>query len=162
MRQIEHELYETETMAELCARQGRLHEAMAIYRRLVDTHPRSEPPIARWARGCRALEQAWGHAAGEEIEPEPIPLPRAPGVRVTANDDSVTVAWALPARQPEPTLELFLIQKTPSGVETSKRRCPWPPPAAAWPSPCPRCTSALAAVGPAQGDRFVPMARRRG
>ena len=112
MRQIEHELYETETMAELFARQGRLQEAVAIYRRLLDTHAGSERHIARWHDRLSNLEQAWGHAAGEEVEPDPIPLPRAPGVHVTANDDSVTVAWALPTGHPHPTLELFLIQRT--------------------------------------------------
>jgi glyoxylase-like metal-dependent hydrolase (beta-lactamase superfamily II) len=86
MRQIEHELYETETMAELCARQGRLQEAVAIYRRLLDTHGGSEQHVSRWNHRLTDLEQAWGHAAGEEIEPDPIPLPRAPGVHVTAHD----------------------------------------------------------------------------
>jgi hypothetical protein len=162
MRQIEHELYETETMAELCARQGRLQEAVAIYRRLLDTHAGSELHIARWHDRLSNLEQAWGHAAGEEIEPDPIPLPRAPGVLVTANDDSVTVAWALPAGQPHPTLELFLIQRTPSGVETSKRRLPLPTPSGRVAFAVPALHSVLAAVGRLQGDRFVPVARSRG
>ena len=159
MRQIEHELYETETMAELCARQGRLQEAVAIYRRLLDTHGGSEQHVARWNHRLTDLEQAWGHAAGEEIEPDPIPRPRAPGVHVTANDDSVTVAWAVSAGQPHPTLELFLIQRTPSGVETSKRRLPLPTPAGRVAFAVPALHSALAAVGRLQGDRFVPVAR---
>jgi len=38
---MEH-LYETETMAELCARQGRLSEAIAIFRELAETA--TDPP----------------------------------------------------------------------------------------------------------------------
>jgi hypothetical protein len=159
MRQIEHELYETETMAELCARQGRLQEAVAIYRRLLDTHGGDPRREGRWNERLVDLEQAWGHAAGEEIEPEPIPLPRAPGVTVTANDDSVTVAWALPGTAASPVLELFLIQRTPSGVETSKRRLTLPAPTGRVAFAVPALHSALAAVGRAQGDRFIPVAR---
>ena len=82
-------------------------------------------------------------------------------MHVTANDDSVTVAWAVPAGQPHPTLELFLIQRTPSGVETSKRRLPLPTPSGRVAFAVPALHSALAAVGRLQGDRFVPVARSR-
>ena len=52
LRQTEHELYETETMAELCARQGRLQEAVAIYRRLLDTHAGADHKREdRWSSG---------------------------------------------------------------------------------------------------------------
>lgn len=163
MRQIEHELYETETMAELCARQGRLQEAVAIYRRLLDTDAAAgrQPLIDRWSARLDDLEQAWGHAAGEEVEPEPVPLPRPPGVNVIANDDSVTVAWALPASTPQPTLELFLIQRTPSGVETNLRRLSLPGPTGRVAFAVPALHSALAAVGRLDGDNFRPLARSR-
>ena len=170
MSQTEHELFETETMAELCARQGRLSEAVAIYRRLVDAQlpDQQRPPRgpererrSRWADRLQALEKAWGYAAGEELEPELIPLPNPPGVAVSASDDSVTVAWALAPATPEPTLELLLIQKTPSGVETSKRAIRLDEPAGRIAFAVPALHSALAAVGRKQGDRFVPLARSR-
>ena len=162
MRQTEHELYETETMAELCARQGRLQEAVAIYRRLLDTHAGADPRRqGRWSERLESLQEAWGHAAGEEIEPEPIPLPRAPGVTVAANDDSVTVAWSLPSSVAQPTLELFLIQRTPSGVETSKRSLPLPGPSGRVAFAVPALHSALAAAGRRRGERFIPVARSR-
>ena len=159
----ENELFETETMAELCARQGRLSEAVAIYRRLVDDGPRA-PGAAperrgRWATRLQALEKAWGYAAGEELEPEPIPLPPPPGVTVAANDDSVTVAWSLAPAMPDPLLELFLIQKTPSGVETSKLSLRLTTPSGRVAFAVPALHSALAAVGRRQGDRFVPVAQ---
>jgi hypothetical protein len=164
MHHSENELFETETMAELCARQGRLSEAVAIYRRLVDdggaafTHAAPERRN-RWAGRLAALEKAWGYAAGEELEPEAIPLPSAPGVAVAANDDSVTVAWSLADAIPEPTMELLLIQKTPSGVETSKRTLRLITPTGRLAFAVPALHSALAAVGRRQGDRFVPLAR---
>jgi hypothetical protein len=158
MKQTEDELYETETMAELCARQGRPHEAIAIYRRLIDTHPGSQRR-GRWTSRLDALVRAWGHAAGDEIEPLPIPLPRAPGVAVQASDDSVTVAWAVPTETPEPTLELFLIQRTPSGVETSKRSLPLSAYEGRIAFAVPALHSALAAVGRKASGKFVPVAR---
>ena len=163
MRQIEHELYETETMAELCARQGRLQEAVAIYRRLLDTHPGgSEQHVARWNTPPGRSGAGLGprRRRGDRARPHP-PARRPRVVHLTANDDSVTVAWALPAGQPHPTLELFLIQRTPSGVETSKRRLPLPTPSGRVAFAVPALHTALAAVGRLQGDRFVPLARSR-
>ena len=158
MRPTDNELYETETMAELCARQGRPHEAIAIYRRLIDGHPQSQGR-GRWGSRLDALVRAWGHAAGDEIPAAPIPLPRAPGVTVQAGDDSVTVAWAVPSETPEPTLELFLIQRTASGVETSKRSLPLSAYEGRIAFAVPALHSALAAVGRKASGRFVPVAR---
>ncbi len=158
MKDSEHQLFETETMAELCARQGRPHEAIAIYRRLVDSHPGS-PRKSRWLGRLAALERAWGTGATEEIPAAPIPLPRAPGIAVDARDDSVTVAWALPTSTPQPTVELLLIQKTPSGVETNKRTLRLDSYEGRIAFSVPALHSALAAVGGVRGGRFVPAAR---
>jgi hypothetical protein len=199
MNESERSLYETETMAELCARQGRLQEAVAIYRRLLDGDadadagggaPQAERPAgpdagsrarnqARWQDRLETLERAWGHAAGEEIDPEPIPVPRAPGVSVLCTEDSVTVAWATAPDGPAPLLELFLVQRTPTGVEASKRRMLLPDTSGRIAFAVPALHTALAAVGHdlapgtgaqgrgeagGEGDasedaRFVPVAR---
>jgi hypothetical protein len=156
MNKTDDELYETETMAELCARQGRPGEAVAIYRRLCDSHPASARK-ARWLERVEALEGQTG--ADREIAPTEIPLPAAPGVAVAANDDGVTVAWSLAPGTPEPTLELFLIQRTPAGVETGKRTLPLATPAGRVAFAVPALHSAVAAVGRREGDRFVPLAR---
>ena len=68
MSNHEHELYETETMAELCARQGRPGEAIAIYRRLLSLHPKANR-CGLWSDRLAALERAWGRAAGQESRP---------------------------------------------------------------------------------------------
>jgi hypothetical protein len=158
MQETEHQLYETETMAELCARQGRPHEAIAIYRRLCNTHPESQRK-GRWLSRLGSLERAWGPAGGEEIPAAPIPLPRAPGVAVQAGDDNVTVAWSLPSETAEPTLELFTIQKTPSGVETNKRSLRLTAYEGRVAFAIPALHTALAAVGGQRAGRFVPIAR---
>ncbi len=154
-------LFETETMAELCASQGRLQEAIAIYRRLVDGHPESER-CPDWNGRLSALEQSGGHTAGAAIEPEPVPLPGRPGVAVQAHEDSVTVAWALPAHTPDPGLELLLIQKTPTGVEATRRSLRLPTCEGRLAYAVPALHSALAAVGAGEGPDFVPLARSSG
>ena len=49
------ELFSTETMAELCARQGRLAEALAIFRRLC-ARDAADERHARWSERIAALE----------------------------------------------------------------------------------------------------------
>ena len=160
MNRIENELYETETMAELCARQGRPGEAVAIYRRLCESHPGAERK-RRWLDRLEALEGQAGRG-DQEIVPSDIPLPPAPGVVVAANDDGVTIAWALAPETPAPTLELFLIQRTPAGVEAGKRTVALAAAAGRIAFAVPALHSAIAAVGRREGDRFVPLARSRG
>ena len=113
-------LYETETMAELYATQGRLQEAIAIYRRLLDGHPDSDR-CAHWIERLEALEQSWGHAAGEEIEPEPIPLARPARRDGEGEDDSVTVAWSLPPADARAGAGAAAHPETATGVETTRR-----------------------------------------
>ena len=78
---------------------------------------------------------------------------------VVASDDSVTVAWAVLPDTPAPTLELFFIQKTPSGVETERRSFALSAHTGRLAFAVPALHSALAAVGRREGDRFVPLAR---
>jgi len=158
MKDHDHELFETETMAELCARQGRPHEAMTIYRRLVGAHPTSDRNRL-WSARLEALERAWGRTLAAEAQPLPLALPEAPGVRLSANDDSVTVAWAVAPTTPSPHLEVLLIHKTAAGVETTKRRVTLDAPSGRIAFAVPGLHSALAAVGQTRGNRFVPVAR---
>jgi hypothetical protein len=162
MRETEHELYETETMAELCARQGRPHEAIAIFRRLIHTHPGAQRR-GRWSSRLEALERTWGKSTGAvgEVPPAPIALPAAPGVTVETREDTVTVAWAVPAHLPEPTLELFFIQKTEGGVETTARALPLTTYEGRVAFAVPDLHTALAAVGRKSAGRFVPVAQSR-
>jgi hypothetical protein len=157
----EDALFQTETMAELCATQGRPQEAIAIYRRLLEGHPTSDR-AAHWSERLDALEEALRLACGEEITPVPLALPEAPGVALQASDDSITVAWALPPQTPDPELELLLIQMTPTGVETTRRAVRLPGCEGRVAYAVPALHSALAAVGQGEGPDFVPLARSRG
>jgi len=98
-----NELFATETMAELCARQGRAADAVAIYRRLlggaVDDERRS-----RWAARLAVLEQAAAAPAavveGDRAErssrssPRPPPPPPPPPRRAPTSSVDVPAAAA--------------------------------------------------------------------
>jgi hypothetical protein len=153
-------IYETETMAELCARQGRTGEAISIYRRLLDAV--GEPVLrARVQRRLSALEAAWQPFRETETPPADVPLPRAPGVAVLVSDDQVTVAWALPAGTAAPTLDLLLLQRTAAGIETIKRTLPLSAATGRLGLAAPALHSAVAAAGMMVEGRFVPLARSR-
>jgi hypothetical protein len=152
-------LFETETMAELCAKQGRLAEALAILRRLIDEAPAS-PARERWQRRARDLERRLA-VPDAAAAPADVPIPEAPGVSVAAAEDAATVAWALPPGTPGAALEIVLIQRGPAGVETTRRLVPLAEPAGRLAVPAPGLHSALAAVGRHDGERFVPLARTK-
>jgi septum site-determining protein MinC len=68
-------LFATETMAELCARQGRVAEALAIFRRLLAKGP-GDARAVRWSERVAALESAM---TGSAASPAPAPArARAP------------------------------------------------------------------------------------
>jgi septum site-determining protein MinC len=87
------DLFVTETMAELSARQGRRDEAMAIYQRLI-ARGAPEPQRARWLERLAALEGAQGdpNAAApvdrrappldRSVAPAPAPAPSSPALQL--------------------------------------------------------------------------------
>src|SRR4051812_49468538 len=66
------ELFGTETMAELYARQGRVAEAIAVYRRLLANGPAAEGR-ARWLLRLEALDPAPGGAGAPRAGDPPPP-----------------------------------------------------------------------------------------
>jgi septum formation inhibitor MinC len=87
----EPELFGTETMAELYARQGQLADAIGIYRRLIGGKPDDER-LARWTQRCQSLERAQSKAGGLALTPAPLPTaPAAPLVTETITDDITDV-----------------------------------------------------------------------
>ena len=85
-------LYETETMAELCARQGRLGEAIAIYRRLLDDKI-DDATRSRARARLRTLEASWQPVREMEAPPADIPLPPSPGVVIQTEDGLTILIW---------------------------------------------------------------------
>jgi len=85
----EPDLFGTETMAELCARQGQLGRAVAIYRRLIADHA-SAP--AAWRQRLAALERV--------APSQPPPIPREAPRAVLAVTPPAPYRPALVVRQP--------------------------------------------------------------
>ena len=153
-------IYQTETMAELCARQGRIGEAIGIYRRLTDAVT-DAALLARLQRRLASLEARWDHGGKATAAPADLPLPAAPGISVLVGDDQVTVAWALPFDTATPALDLLLLTRTPSGIEPSKRTLPLTTASGRLALLTPAIHSAIAAAGSLVQGRFIPLARSR-
>jgi septum site-determining protein MinC len=97
------DIFLTETMAELSARQGRTADAIAIYRRMLGGAPPDDGRRARWTERLAALQSGAAPApdAAERQPPSPPPSP-AP-----ASD-------AAPAAPPpEPALRLPMVVSQP-------------------------------------------------
>ncbi|MES1205672.1 MAG: hypothetical protein ABUS79_07010 [Pseudomonadota bacterium] len=145
--------FETETMADLCLRQGHPAEALTIYRRLVQ-RPLDAPARARIERRIASLE---GDARGTAKEIDP-PL-AVPAVRARWSGDVVTVEWRLPPRTPAPGLEVLLVRQGPAGVETETRAIAVDGDAGRITLTVSGLHLARAAAGTRAGGHFVPVAR---
>jgi len=151
-------LYETETMAELCARQGRLGEAISIYRTLSQNGSDAALKTRAQAR-LSTLESTWQPLRETEVPPADIALPAEPGVAVLVGDDQVTVAWALPADITPLALDVLVLQRTSAGIDAQKKLLPLDLPSGRIGLAVPAIHSAVAAAGTVRAGRFVPLAR---
>lgn len=150
-------------MAELCARQGRLGEAIAIFHRLLAAHPRHEGR-SRWTERLSELEGTWQEIGGGPTLPEEVPIPRPPGVTAVSGQDAAgrtvaVFAWALPASPSPPVLEALLITRGADGIETERRRFELAASAGRLVLPVVGLHTTAAAIGHLAGDRFVAVAR---
>jgi hypothetical protein len=157
---MEH-LYETETMAELCARQGRLSEAIAIFRELAEAA--ADPDTrARASARLTSLEASWQPLRVAEVPPANLALPQIPGVSLLVGDDQVTVAWALPPETSSPALDVLVLQRTPGGIDPQKKLLPLTETSGRVGLLLPGVHSALAAAGTIRDGRFVAIVRSSG
>jgi len=153
-------LYETETMAELCARQGRLGEAISIYRSLAESAP--DPTTrARATSRLTTLESTWQPLRETEVPPADLPLPAEPGVAVLVGEDQITVAWALPADTSPLALDILVLQRTNAGIEAQKKLLPLAAASGRIGLAVPSVHSAAAAAGTVRNGHFVALARAR-
>ena len=157
---MEH-LYETETMAELCARQGRLSEAIAIFRELAETAADSATRTRARAR-LDTLEATWQPLRVAEVPPADLALPAIPGVALLLGEDQVTVAWALPPETNSPALDVLVLQRTPGGIDPQKKLLPLTETSGHIGLLLPGVHSALAAAGTLREGRFVAIVRSTG
>ena len=103
-------LFATETMAELCARQGRVAEALAIFRQLIAKGP-EDGRAARWSERMAALEattmgsapsatsvrapaRAPGTVVPILVEPQSSPAQKSVVIRETVRSGQIVYAQA--------------------------------------------------------------------
>lgn len=109
--EADEELFGTETMAELCARQGRLGEAIAIYRRLLAGAP--EDRRERMADRLASLERARARSStGESTSAPKSPTPVAPKA-TDAPAAAGTASAPRPAPAPRPPYRPALVVRQP-------------------------------------------------
>ena len=151
-------LYETETMAELCARQGRIGEAISIYRALAERGP---DPATRTRAQSRlvTLESTWQPLREIEVPPADIALPTPPGVAVLVGEDQVTIAWAMPSDTSPLALDVLVLQRTSAGIDAQKKLLPLDTASGRLGLAVPSVHSAIAAAGTVRAGRFVALAR---
>jgi hypothetical protein len=154
-------LYETETMAELCARQGRIGEAISIYRSLCANGPDAATRTRAQAR-LDTLESTWQPLRETEVPPADLPVPPAPGVAVLVGEDQITVAWALPPATSPLALDILVLQRTAAGIDAQKKLLPLTAPEGRLGLAVPSVHSAVAAAGTVRAGRFVALARTSG
>jgi hypothetical protein len=140
-------MFETETMAELCVKQGLIEQAIDIFRRLAES---AADERSRRRYEARLSELAHG--------PGVAPL-ETPGLRITERGEAVQIEWRLPKHVASPALELLLLRHGPDGIVADRRKLALPAPSGTMSVPAPGLQHARAAAGRAEGDVFVPMVR---
>ena len=143
-------MFDTETMAELCIKQGLIDQAIGVYQRMATA---SEDPAAR-----RRYEE---RIVALEHEPGLVPL-ETPGLRVHTRQGEVDIEWRLPADVTAPALQVLVLRRTPVGIEAAPRTIPLSSPHGRTQMSVTGLHSVRAAAGRLVGDAFVPIVRLPG
>jgi len=144
-------MFDTETMAELCVKQGLIDQAIGVYQRMATA---SEDPAAR-----RRYEE---RIVALEHEPGHVPL-ETPGLRVHTRQGEVDIEWRLPAGAvTAPALQVLVLRRTPVGIEAAPRTIPLSSPHGRTQMSVTGLHSVRAAAGRLVGDAFVPIVRLPG
>ena len=151
-------VFETETVAELCVKQGLVDEALAIYRRLVAEAPDVATRVRREARmaSLAGLRRATSRASAPADEPFDEPT-----LSLERRGDALAFEGSLPPDTTAPALQLLLVRRGPGGVETETRTLPLDAVRGTVSVTAPALHSVRAAAGRLDGARFVPLARLR-
>lgn len=147
-------VFETETMAELCIKQGLVSEALALYRRLVADAPDEHARTRRAARLSELERIAKGAAEPRSTRPGDDA-----SIAVEQRGDTLVVSWAVPAGTRQPALQILLMHRRGDDVETDLRTVPLDATRGTTTLEAVGLHSARAAVGWLDGARFVPLAR---
>ena len=134
-------------MAELCARQGLLDQAIDIFRRLAEISGDADLRLRYETR----ISELGRHPSLQALE--------TPGLRVRRADTEVEVEWRLPPDLVAPTLQVLLLRRGPNGVESDARSLPLPTANGRMTFPAPGLASVRAAAGRLHDGSFVPLVR---
>jgi hypothetical protein len=140
-------VFDTETMAELCVRQGLVDQAIGILRRLSEV---ADDAGIRLRYETRISELAQ--------HPSLAPM-EVPGLRVTARDNAVEIEWRLAPETPTPTLQVLLMRRGPDGIETDPRSVPLAASQGRTVFEMANLCGVRAAAGRLVGGAFVPLVR---
>ena len=144
-------MFDTETMAELCVKQGLTGEAVAIYRRLADaTHD------ADRRRLYEARIGALGHESRQPSDDTPMEMP---GLRVDRHGDDVEIEWRLPSDVNAPALQMLVLRHTPDGIAAEPRTLTLSSTEGRTALGVPALHSLRVAAGQLRDGRFVPIVR---
>jgi len=144
-------VFDTETMAELCVRQGLVDRAIGIFRRLAEV---ADDAGIRLRYETRISELAQALSNDPALAPIEIP-----GLRVTEKDDAVEIEWRLAPETPTPTLQVLLMRRGPDGIETDPRSLPLAAPHGRTVFAIDNLCGVRAAAGRLDGGSFVPLVR---
>jgi hypothetical protein len=144
-------MFDTETMAELCVKQGLAGEAVAIYRRLADTTTDADR-----RRLYEARIGALRHPAHEPSDVTPMETPE---LRVVRRGDAVEIEWRLPSGVGTPALQMLVLRRTPDGIAAEPRTVPLSSTEGRTVVEVPALHSLRVAAGRLRDDRFIPIVR---
>src|SRR5215212_4823991 len=109
-------MFDTETMAELCVKQGLAGEAAAIYRRLAEATTDADRR--------RLYEARIGALRQPAHEPSDVTPMETPELRVVRRGDTVEIEWRLPSEGGALALQMLVLRRTPDGIAAEPRTLP--------------------------------------
>jgi hypothetical protein len=144
-------MFDTETMAELCVKQGLTGEAVAIYRRL--------SAATQDADKRRLYAARIGALVDPADEPSDITPMETPELRVERNGDEVLIEWRLPSDVSAPALQMLVLRHAPDGIAAEPQTVPLASTEGRTTLVVPGLHSLRAAAGRLHDGRFIPIVR---
>ena len=144
-------MFDTETMAELCVKQGLPGEAVAIYRRLAYATQDLDKR--------RLYEARIGALAHPTHEPSDVTPMETPDLRVARNGDQVEIEWRLPSDVGAPALQMLVLRRTPDGIAAEPRTVTLSATAGRTVLGVPSLHSLRVAAGRLRDGHFIPIVR---
>ena len=144
-------MFDTETMAELCVKQGLTGEAIAIYRRLARATDDADKR--------RLYEARIGALRPSTSEPSDVTPMETPDLRVDRRGDDVEIEWRLPPDVGAPALQMLVLRNTPTCIAAEPRTLPVASTAGRTQVVVAGLHSLRVAAGRLRDGRFIPIVR---